>query len=253
MKVSVERDKSIRNLFNSNKIATIDEVKAVANSTSTMTVYRALSRLGYLSSYSHRGKFYTLPEIPEYNQYGIWSFRSDRFSKQGNLLDTTEFLVQNSEQGFAASELESLVQVEVKHALVRLLRLKKISRSKFDGRFVYFSIESRDRRRQMLLHDKSTVAAVTGKGLETEILPEELKAGIILFFSLLDEQQRRLYAGLEAAKLGHGGDRKIAEFLGLDPHTVSKGRQELFGGSVNSSGIRKSGGGRKSVKKKHLK
>ncbi|MDT5026431.1 MAG: hypothetical protein QOE61_2857, partial [Micromonosporaceae bacterium] len=29
------------------------------------------------------------------------------------------------------------------------------------------------------------------------MLPDELKAAIILFYSLLDERQRRLYAGLE--------------------------------------------------------
>jgi hypothetical protein len=29
---------------------------------------------------------------------------------------------------------------------------------------------------------------------------------IVVFYSLLDERQRRLYAGLEATKIGHGGD-----------------------------------------------
>jgi hypothetical protein len=90
-------------------------------------------------------------------------------------------------------------------------------------------------------------------GIGAELLPDEFKAGIILFFSLLDEKQRRLYAGLEAAKLGHGGDIKIAELLGLAPQTVSKGRQELFTDSVDRSNIRKPGGGRKRVEKKFLK
>ena len=61
-------------------------------------------------------------------------------------------------------------------------------------------------------------------------LSEELKAAIILFYSLLDERQRRLYAGLEAHKVGYGGDHKIAEFLGLDVHTVARGRREAAGG-----------------------
>ena len=73
---------------------------------------------------------------------------------------------------------------------------------------------------------------------------------MILFFSLLDEQQRRHFAGLEAAKLGHGGDRIISGILGLDPHTVAKGRRELFSSDVNRDGIRQSGGGRKRVEKK---
>ena len=57
-----------------------------------------------------------------------------------------------------------------------------------------------------------------------QVSPEELKAAILLFYSLLDEQQRRLFAGLESIKLGHGGDSVLAEFLGLDPHTVARGR-----------------------------
>ena len=51
---------------------------------------------------------------------------------------------------------------------------------------------------------------------------DELKAAVILFFSLLDEKQRRLYAGLEAVRIGHGGDRRVAELLGVDVHQWSE-------------------------------
>jgi len=49
-----------------------------------------------------------------------------------------------------------------------------------------------------------------------------------LFYSLLDEQQRRLFAGLESIKLGLGGDTILATFLNLDAHTVARGRQQLL-------------------------
>jgi len=248
-----DRDESLRNFFSSSKIATIEKVKAAAGSKSTMTVYRALSRIGYLSSYSHRGRYYTLLEIPVFDRYGLWSYRAVMFSKNGNLLDTAAFMVHRSDAGFTASELESLLQVEVKHALLKLLQRESISRSKVEGHFVYFSADSGQRRRQVLLRNEHTACTEVGMGIEAELLPDEFKAGIILFFSLLDEKQRRLYAGLEAAKLGHGGDRKIAELLGLAPQTVSKGRQELFTDSVDRSNIRKPGGGRKRVEKKFLK
>jgi hypothetical protein len=62
-----------------------------------------------------------------------------------------------------------------------------------------------------------------------------------------------LYAGLEAFKLGHGGDRQVADFLELDVHTVSRGRQELFGGQVQPQRVRKQGGGRHRVEKKRPK
>ena len=48
-----------------------------------------------------------------------------------------------------------------------------------------------------------------------EVSPDEMKAAIILFYSLLDEQQRRLYAGLDSMKLGHGGESVLVEFLAL--------------------------------------
>ncbi len=46
------------------------------------------------------------------------------------------------------------------------------------------------------------------------------------------------------------GDRRTAELLGLDAHTVTRGRRELLGGEVDRSRVRRGGGGRKSVEKK---
>ena len=88
---------------------------------------------------------------------------------------------------------------------------------------------------------------------EINSLTHELKAAIFLFYSLLDEKQRRLYAGLEALKIGHGGDRKIADLFEIDIHTVPKGRKELFESNVEIHTVRKKSGGRKTIKKKFLK
>ena len=81
-------------------------------------------------------------------------------------------------------------------------------------------------------------------------MSDELKAAIVLFSSMLDEKQRRLYAGLESLKLGYGGDQRIAEFIGMDPHTVAKGRRELVEQDLAIDRIRKAGGGRKPLEKK---
>ena len=84
-------------------------------------------------------------------------------------------------------------------------------------------------------------------------MPDELKAALVLFFSLLDERQRRLYAGLESLKLGHGGDRRIAELLGLDPGTVARGRTQLLTQDVDRERVRREGGGRPPAEKKRRK
>ena len=51
-----------------------------------------------------------------------------------------------------------------------------------------------------------------------------------LFLSRLDEQQRRWYVALEAERLGHGGERRLAEITGLDEKTIRRGREELAAG-----------------------
>ena len=47
------------------------------------------------------------------------------------------------------------------------------------------------------------------------------------FFQWLSEKDRRRYAAVEAAKLGHGGVEYIARVLGSDPQTIQQGREEL--------------------------
>ena len=74
-------------------------------------------------------------------------------------------------------------------------------------------------------------------------------AAITLFFSLLDERQRRLYAGLESLRLGRGGDSVISSLLHIDNHTVARGRRELIQRDIEIDRIRKKGGGRSPIKK----
>jgi hypothetical protein len=80
-----------------------------------------------------------------------------------------------------------------------------------------------------------------------------LQAAIVLFYSLLDEQQRRLYAGLESLEWGQGGDQQIAQLLGLDAETVARGRAELLSGQVLRERVRRRGGGRPQAEKKRPK
>ena len=79
--------------------------------------------------------------------------------------------------------------------------------------------------------------------------PDELKAATILVYSRLDERQRRLCAGLESLRLGYGGDRKVADLLSMNVHTVAKGRKELLVEDLDLDRVRRAGGGRRLIKK----
>jgi hypothetical protein len=112
---------------------------------------------------------------------------------------------------------------------------------------LYLYCASDPRTRQQQLQSRQ-VLLESGTAESTDTGSDELRAAIVLFASLLDEQQRRLYAGLESLQLG--GDRQIAELLHLDPHTVAKGRRQLLAQEVEVGRVRGVGGGRKPTEKK---
>lgn len=46
-------------------------------------------------------------------------------------------------------------------------------------------------------------------------------------YGSLNERDRRRYAAVEAAKLGHGGIEYVARVVGCDPKTVRRGLDEM--------------------------
>lgn len=73
-----------------------------------------------------------------------------------------------------------------------------------------------------------------------------------VFFSRLDEQQRRWYAALEAQRLGHGGATLVSQITGIHGDTIRRGGEELErdleGRPVDR--VRLPGGGRKRIEEK---
>ena len=248
MKNKLFNSEVLLNFLNNKKIMTIDELKSTLATQCRMTVFRKLSMLGYISSYSHSGKYYSLKRIARYNKYGIWSYESALFSKNGTLKKTIKFLIDISTQGYTASELNSIVKVKVEDALLELVKNKIIIRKKISGIYIYYATASKLSKKQELT--RTGKIQYPDEQMKPAILMNELKAALIIFFSTLDEKQRRLYAGYESLKIGHGGDKRIAELLDINQKTVARGRQELLGGKMDFDNIRESGGGRKQIKKK---
>jgi len=150
--------------------------------------------------------------------------------------------VQEAPAGYVASELEAVLHVPVKDVLLQLVLAGRIDRHDFHGLCLY-TAKDRIRRQEQR-------AARQALWERVDEAPDRQRAAIVLFYSLLDEQQRRLYAGLESLKQGHGGDRKLAEILGLDEETVARGRQELLEAKVQRDRVRQPGGGRPRAEKK---
>lgn len=240
----------IDSLIKLNNLVTFEDIKECVN-TSRMTIIRRMRELSYLSSYSHKGKYYTLRSIPKFSEEGLWRYNSVQFSKFGTLINTCNHFVSVSESGYTVNELQDKVHVNVKLSLIKLFKRNDLHREKCNGRYVYFSKYFQRRKQQLLIrHSQNSTAVFNIDKLSSHVITGELKAAIILFYSILDEKQRRLYAGLESMKMGYGGDSLVSELLNMDKETVSRGRKELIQGNFEKDRVRKQGAGRPEVKKK---
>jgi len=241
---------TLRQRLQRHKIATLAELKQALGTEVALTVLRKLKELDYLTSYSHAGRYYTLHAIARFDSDGLWSHDGVWFSRHGTLLATAQHFVERAPHGYFAQELAAALRVQVHDALRQLVLRRQIARQSLAGLYLYTSTDAATRQRQLLGRRGSQAVPTLTDVARLQVAPEELQAAIILFYSLLDEQQRRLYAGLESLKLGHGGDHQLAEFLGLNPHTIARGRQQLLEQSVQFDRVRKTGGGRKPLEKK---
>ena len=242
------QSRNIEILLTKTKVCTIEEIKRALGTDSRITVVRKLRELKYQTSYSHSGRYYALRSTCQFNDEGLWAFRKAWFSIYGTLLDTAKKFVDQSSRGFTNSELDQTLHVETRLSLGLLLKRGLVSREKVVGVFVYVSNDKQVRRRQIVARCDDTLNTVS---IDEHVLAHELKAAIVLFSSLLDERQVRIFAGLESLKLGKGGDAVVARILKIDPHTVATGREELVARDLDIERVRRKGGGRKSIKKKY--
>ena len=235
----------LRRFLHRNRIATLPQLKQLLGTGADITVFRKLKELSYRTSYSHRGSFYTLDEIADFGENGLWSFDSVWFSRYGTLVATAEVCVAQAPAGCFASELEDLLHVPVKEPLLQLVGQHRVARQTVSGLYLYCASDARTQQRQ--LRARQLLLKQAAANIPEGTVSDELRASIVLFASVLDERQRRLYAGLESLQLG--GDRQIADLLHLDPHTVAIGRRQLLAGDVEAGRVRGVGGGRKRVEK----
>jgi len=240
----------LRTYLHRHTIADLPALKRALGTAADLTVFRKLKPLDYLSSYTHRGRFYTLRTIARFDEDGLWSHDAVWFSRHGTLMATLEAWIAHSPQGWFADELADRLHVDVHDPLHDLVRQARVRRAEIAGRFLYTAAEARRSKDQIRARRTAHAVPLVADAAALQVSPDELKAAILLFYSLLNEQQRRLFAGLESIKLGLGGDTILAAFLHLDAHTVARGRQQLLDHDVALGRVRREGGGRPLAEKK---
>ena len=223
--------------FSSKCILTMTEIKHILGTDVNMTVYRTLSTFSYHSMYSHAGKYYTLPEITQFDDYGIWEYSRVYFSQFGTLKKSILHLLKQSSAGYTATELKGIFKIPVYNTVLNLYKEKQIKREQIGHEYVYFSVSKYD------LQFQERRSGVTDPSRS------EYDDYLFLFMSTLNEKQRRWFAGLQSIEFGYGGDKIFAQKFGLDVKTVAKGRNELEARDIDVTRIREVGAGRPSIKK----
>jgi hypothetical protein len=106
---------------------------------SVPSVRRFLAKIGYLSSFTHNGAWYTLGSIPRFDTDGLWFYSDIGFSRAGSLTNTLVELTTLSAAGLSAEQLGAKLHCRCHSILVQLCRQGRLSRQKLGSAQLYFA------------------------------------------------------------------------------------------------------------------
>jgi hypothetical protein len=181
--------KALLKMFRNKYIANLDELFHVLDTRSRMSVFRRLKPLGYLSSFTDAGCYYTLKDIAKFDTLGLWFYQDVGFSRAGTLKSTVIDIVHLSEAGKTPTELLYLLRLKVPNSLHNtlhaLIKGKQLKRQRLHGLALYTSIESEIAGKQIAARREKIEAglqptAVISMEATIAVLVEALGAGKIL-------------------------------------------------------------------------
>ena len=169
--------KKLRAFFKKNRLAMLPDIYALLDTTSRMSAFRRLRELDYLSSFSHVGRYYTLPEVANFDPQGLWFYEAVGFSRFGTLKETVVHLVDQSVAGKTHEELEKQLRLRVHNTLLDQVRSGKLARETFEGVFVYLNMQP-DKAQQQRIR-RSEGAGDSAQDIVSDAMVIEVLAEII--------------------------------------------------------------------------
>ena len=166
-------------LFRRTPVADTEALERVLPGRSRRSLYRDLSELGYLASYSHAGKYYALVERVPFDEEGLWIHQGIGFSVHGTLKATACRLVEVSEAGKTPRELAERLGVRVHNTLLDLVEERRIGRKSLGPVYLYVSAGAARAAAQVEKRQASVeTAARAREGLPAMLVVEVLLAVI---------------------------------------------------------------------------
>lgn len=127
-----------RHTFRKEKVMTIEQLQTVMPCSIT-SVRRILKSWKTFTSYNNNGRFYTLPDVPQFNKNGLWWYHHVYFTKHRNLRNTITYLVTRSDKGMSSREIGSVVGLDPSSFMHHFRDSEGIQREKIHGTYIYFS------------------------------------------------------------------------------------------------------------------
>jgi hypothetical protein len=142
----LERERAVhalRSLLGRRPVVRIHELAKVLKTRSRMSVFRRLKEVGYRSSFTHAGRYYTQADRPRFDDQGLWFHGAIGFARTGTLKATLAAWIPAADAGRTRAELEGVLRVRVANPLRDLLREQRIGWVRWAGQRLYVSAEPR--------------------------------------------------------------------------------------------------------------
>ncbi len=171
---------ALRNLFRRTPIVRIGSLFRALKTTSRMSVFRRLRLLDYLTSYTHTARYYTLREIPQFDDLGLWHYGNVGFCRSGTLTAALVELVEKSEAGQTQREAQELLRTRVRTELLEHVRAGRLERKMLDDeRWLYFSVDAARAARQWARRQAQRKQAVVVLGPLTAAMTIEVLVAVL--------------------------------------------------------------------------
>ena len=141
--------RALSRLFNRQSVAELPTIESVLGTTSRASVFRILSEIGYRTSCSHAGRYYTLEDVPHFDEDGLWAYGEILFSKHRTLRAAIVHFVDVAPAGHTHAELQARLRLRVHDTLHDLVEEKLIGRAAIEDLYIYVSARRVKARKQV--------------------------------------------------------------------------------------------------------
>jgi hypothetical protein len=165
----------------SKTVVEFEELKERFPGRSESSFRRDLSKLKCITCYTDNSRYYTLPDIPDYDGFGLWQYGGICFSKHGTIKETARVLISESVRGLTHTELSSILGIQLYNPLRALVKEGAVTCETDGYRMTFYSGDDNVGKRQ-----RSNCTGASGYSIDH---PFDLHVTIDLLLAVLLENE----------------------------------------------------------------